>query len=348
MTAPPTNRTKVPGGASRARPAPHLPSLLADLLTPDGWAPYASLPPAAALTRLTRGLARAARRAQSAAQHQDEQRGLQEALRWLRPELGAAEVARQVGRYHRLQARRQAEELLLAQGDPDVLVAWARFSGPAPGQGELARLLDRGGGALVVSAHLGPMVYYPALLAWLLSRTGRATLPELLPVMNAPSSDLLLRQRDRFARHQRCPITPLVKPPGGELALLRQIRAGLERGAWVLLQLDVLSGGGETCPLPLAGRPLRLPALWGSVRLASRLGVPLLPVRAYRTRRGCPRLRIAPALASGPAGSGPRAETEHALARELAGVLETWLCADPADWALLPAAWRLLAPPGGP
>lgn len=315
------------------------------LTEPGTWSLFAALAPPAAL----HALVPLVQELEQAALDPEEQRlrdGLLAAnVERLSPGLSPRRTMALVRRHLRLQALRRAEELLLLQGDVGALLRWAEQARPT-GLAHAERLAGAGHGVIVASAHCGPMVLYPPLLARCLTRCSRAAGPELLCVANAPSSPLLEQRLQLYAEHHGCRLGVVVKQPDGEVTLLRRLLPALARGAWVLLQIDVLSGGSTTRPLPFAGGALRLPAAWGAARLAAHCRVPLLPVLATRDRAGRPGLAIEPPLqveqqdgaTSATAAAGRRGSPHPAVARTaaaLAAVLERWVHRDPADWMML-------------
>ncbi len=241
-------------------------------------------------------------------------------------------------RHRRLQALRQAEELLCLYLSVDVQESWARSAFEVTGCVHAEKIVADGAPAVVVSAHVGPMIYYIPLLVYFLSKAGSPP-RELIAVMNEPPDGRMRRIKKQladFAAYHRTAFDLLCKQPGGDLALVRSCRAALGRGSWLLMQLDVLSGGSTAAPLPLAGVKVRFPALRGAVRLAVRCKVPLLPVRAYRTENDGLGLAIEPPIR--PDAFTTREEEKLSTdrtSRTLMKHVEKWICADPADWGRL-------------
>jgi lauroyl/myristoyl acyltransferase len=270
--------------------------------------------------------------------------------RWLGLEIPPARARSFVRRHDRLQNWRQAEEMLCLFGDIEAQVRWAEETFVLRGLDHARRAAAAGGGAVVVGAHLGPMVYYIPMLAYYLSKTG--PVPEMLAVMNAPAREeeveMIRAQFERFAGYHASPLGALLKDPGGEGKLLRELDRALSRKAWVMMQIDVVTGGSTLEPLDFAGRRLRLPGVWGAVRLARRRGVPLLPAITWRTRRDGLAMRVEPPVEIGarpPAGS-PGGDAIAGAARALTALLEKWVRRDPADWGQL-ANLHLLAAESG-
>ena len=236
-----------------------------------------------------------------------------------------------VARADRLQALTQAEELLCLMGDVEAQVRWADACFTVRGLAHAQRVAKAGTGALVVGAHVGPMVYYIPMLVYYLAKGGR--LPEILAVMNAPDAaraEAMQAQLARFAPHHSLRFALIAKKPGGDLSLWREIAGALGRGAWVCVQMDVASGGMNMTPIAFAGRRCVFPGIWGAVKLAARTGVPLLPARAWRTRRNGMGLAVLP-----PVDAAARSPEE--AARALAAILEAWVRPDPAQWGQLAA-----------
>ena len=261
-----------------------------------------------------------------------------------------------LARHYRLQTLRQAEELLCLFGSVDAQVRWAEATFQVRGLKHVREAAASGRGAVVISAHLGPMVYYIPILVYYLSKAGPIAtdvqVPEVVAVMNAPAGDrerLLSRQVERFVPFHRARFSLIGKEPGGELTVWRELDRALRRGALVLMQLDVVSGGRNQHPLPVAGRLLRLPGAWGAVRLAERHRVPIVPAVTRRTRRGGIGLHVEePVFVEDSGRGGPVGEATPAqrAARCLAALLERWVFRDPADWGLLPNLHILLAEGG--
>lgn len=250
-------------------------------------------------------------------------------------------------RHHRLVTLRQAEELLCLFGDVDAQVRWAEEAFVVRGLDHAGRAVKAGRGAIVVSAHLGAFLYYIPMLVYFLSKAG--PVPEMLAVMNEPTgrhAEAIRSQLARFAGHHASRFGLLAKAPERELELWRKLDDALARRAWVMMQVDVVTGGSNLRPFDFAGDRIVLPGVWGAVRLARRRNVPILPVLTWRTRRDGLGLRVEPAVtlpsSSGAARSADCAETGVA-AQRLATILEAWVCRDVADWGQLENAHLLFA-----
>ena len=270
-------------------------------------------------------------------------RRIVENARWLGLEPSSRAAAALLRRHLRLQALRRAEELIMLLGDVERMSEAGLESSTAIGLRHALDLGRESRGVVVLSAHLGPMAVYVPSLAYHLARKGAR--PELVSVMNSPSSPRLVSQIEDLTGAHGTRVRCLVKTPGNELGLLRELYAYLGRGAWVMLQIDVVSGGMVSEPLPFAGRSLRLPGAWGAAKLAARHRAPLLPVLARRTRSGRISLRVEPPIwpaAGQEASRSLRTEAARDTARALARQLEGWVLRDPADWALLPDLHHLI------
>ena len=249
-------------------------------------------------------------------------------------------------KHHRLQALRQAEELLMFYGDIPQMARWVEKNATVTGLEHAEKCVSQETGCVVISAHLGPMIYYIPGLPFFLSKKGSC--PDITFVMNLPNRDLDETLKKRFKEFQAFhsgTITPLTKIPGQEADLGPQLDKLLEQKKWVFMQMDAVSGGRSKKKLPFGSCSLRLPGIWGALRLAIRHRVPVLPVVAWRNEQECISFAIEPALCARESAYSSKEtleqETEK-LARELAICLSKWVLADPADWGTLPKLDGLL------
>lgn len=237
-------------------------------------------------------------------------------------------------RHHQLVYSRRAEELLCLFGDVEALRNWAEETFVIRGLDRAVQLAPEG--AVVVSAHLGPMIYYIPMLAYYLSKRG--AVPEILAVMNAPApawEAAMQAQLDRFTGYHSSKVGYFIKKRGGEDELRNRLDEALSRKAWVLMQLDAISGGRSQKPLHLGTVKLRLPGIWGALRLARRHGVSLLPVITWRTRRDGLAMGVEPPLS-------PGEQSDSEAAQFLADLLSSWVRRELADWDQLPKIHKLI------
>ena len=189
---------------------------------------------------------------------------------------------------------------------------------------------DRGGGVLLVSAHLGN----PETLIRAAGALGFDVLVLTEPLSPPAVHDLVHEARRapgvRFAPADRA----------GVRAALAQLRAG--KALAVLADRDVLGSGR---PQPFFGERARMPR--GAVELALRTGAPIVTGFARRTRGGRMRVVLDPPLRL--ERSGNREADAAAGMRRLTRRLEAGIRASPEQWFALRPVWRGLAPdrPGG-
>lgn len=303
--------------------------MLGQLMDPHIWNTLSLLPPASARRVVTVLLEEVMALSLSPPQRQQHEQIILANSRWLGVEIKPSRERAFVQRHNRLMAQRQAEELLMIFGDVPAQVHWAEQTFVAKGLSHARKVAAADRGAIVVSAHLGPLVYYIPMLAFFLSRAGIQ--PDLLAIMNAPppqQEQMMHQQLESFAQHHRGRVELLAKKPGGENALLHSILKALQRKSWVLMQVDVVSGGRSQRLLPFVGKQLRLPGVWGAVRLAGRRQVPLLPVITWRSRNNGLAMRVEAPI-------NVEQEQLERGAEQLAQVLQRWVLRDPADWGML-------------
>lgn len=236
-------------------------------------------------------------------------------------------------RHLELQIRRQAEEVVCIFTPVERQIEWANRTAKATGLSHARGLLRRGGAAVLVSAHLGPMVYYGPVLSYFLAQEG--TPPDMAIVTNPPSNERIDRQLEQFGRLHGSRMRCIVKPPDDADGFRASLDDELARGAWVLMQVDVRSGGRSTRTVDMFGTPLRMPAIWGAVRLAARHRVPIVPTVAARTRDEGVHVRMEAPFDTAPG------QDEAQWASRVASRLERWVRRGPADWAMLPQIHRM-------
>jgi lauroyl/myristoyl acyltransferase len=259
--------------------------------------------------------------------------------RWLGLAGPSFRKERFAARHVELQLRRQADEVVCLFTPVERQVAWgkeaeARGEAKATGLAHARRLVKRGGGVVVVSSHLGPMVYYGPMLTYFLAKRG--TPPDMLIVANPPSNDRIEKQLRRYGEVYGSRLRYLVKPMENVDGFRDVLDEELAKGTWVLTQVDVLSGGRSTRTVQMFQRELPMPAIWGAVRLAARHGAPVLPLCARRIRADGMGLRVEPPFAIDPSEDGAR------VAQGIGTVIEGWVRKNPADWGLLPKVHKLV------
>ncbi len=180
--------------------------------------------------------------------------------------------------------------------------------------GGLAVARDHPGGVLMVGAHLGNW-YVSLALARLLGDRHVAVFRE----QTNPYVERLFTLWRR-----RLPVR-FAAVGGAGPVLARELRAGRRVG----ILLDQRYDGGE--PVPFFGVPA--PTATPPLRLALRLGAPVVPIETRRLEGARFRVTVHPPLAV--AEEGPPAVRARALARLLNRTFESWIRAAPGQWFCL-------------
>lgn len=200
------------------------------------------------------------------------------------------------------------------------------FTIEAEGVEEWRELVDRPGGFILVTAHLGAWEVGSMLPS---SRDGRR-----VHVVREPETD---------PRAQRF-IEDLIRRCGGELYITHfaddpqlgvDLLDALRRGEIVALQGDRPRAGGRTVEASLFGRPFALPV--GPAALARAAGVPIVPVFVVREGRLRYRCLLRPALHVAQSGDRQR-DVQEALAG-FAADLEAVIRREPYQWFCFRRLW---------
>jgi len=180
--------------------------------------------------------------------------------------------------------------------------------------GGLSVARDHPGGVLMVGAHLGNW-YVSLALARLLGERHVAVFRE----QTNPYVERLFA-----AWRRRLPVR-FAAVGGAGTVLARELRAGRRVG----ILLDQRYDGGE--PVSFFGTPA--PTATPPLRLALRLGAPVVPVETRRLKGARFRVVVHPPLAV--TEVGPPAVRARALARLLNRTFEDWIRAAPGQWFCL-------------
>jgi len=227
---------------------------------------------------------------------------------------------RRIARGVRLHAARIFPEWLkLARGGDG---AWIdRAVALDPSIAILRRELDRGRGALIVTAHLGNW----ELLCARLRRLGLEGAVVGYERPGDPSSAWLAEVRRAYG------VETLPQRTSA-----REILRVLQRGGVVGLLADLEARAIDGVFLPFFGVPAL--TMTAPAALARAAGVPLLPVRCVVDPGGGYRLSVEEPLAFDRAL--PRREATSELAARLNAVFERWIREAPEQWAWHQSRWR--------
>jgi KDO2-lipid IV(A) lauroyltransferase len=154
------------------------------------------------------------------------------------------------------------------------LAAPERFSATVEGEEHWRGVMDRTGGVLLVTAHIGP--WETATHFGASNSTRRVHIvreQEIDPRAQHFIQDLVSRSGHEYVTHFA----------GADLTLALDLAKALRDGDVVALQCDRPRAGGRTVPVALFGRRMRLPT--GPAALARVAGVPILPVFNFRDGR---------------------------------------------------------------
>lgn len=186
----------------------------------------------------------------------------------------------------------------------------------------VSEALERGHGAIVVSAHLGN---WDVVAAWAARLCGF----RLMAVTEALRPRRLM---DLFTRHREELGMSVVTLDEGSDAL-RKLRQHLEGNGVVAIVADRdLSGKGVE--VEMFGRPLRLPA--GPAYLSLATGAPILCISSA-SYGGRWRFRVGEPLRS--ESTGDRRADIQALTEAMASELERVISAFPTEWHMFQPAW---------
>lgn len=239
-------------------------------------------------------------------------------------------------RHERFENLRQAEDLLVTLVDVAAFKRWVDSTCSFRGLEHANLLAAQNCPAIVVGAHHGAMPYYTYFLASHVQRER----PRICAVMNAASVDVARRVAQRLSDLEKIAgvrATLLQKQPGEERQLLSGLRRELRDGSWAFMQIDVISGGAANGTVRLGPLSVRMPGIFGAVRLARLHEVPLLPVGCQRKANGKIIIKVERPLMP------IHREDEAAVAQQLADCLWEWLKECPEDWTLLPRLHHLVA-----
>lgn len=188
-----------------------------------------------------------------------------------------------------------------------------------PGWEPLDRALDRGRGAIAVTAHLGNFELGGAVL----SRRYR-----VLDVVKPQRNPLFDRYVQRL-RHQRGIDTVPMQSPG------RAVLSHLRSGGLVTLLVDQDAGDAGT-QLDFLGR--RASAWTGAARFALRTSCPVVPVAMHRISESQHQLRIGDAIEPPVDGDMEQAVVEYT--RLISQAVEDFIRRDPQQWFWVHRRWK--------
>jgi KDO2-lipid IV(A) lauroyltransferase len=201
--------------------------------------------------------------------------------------------------------RNAASVARLARRDPGQALGNLRKSGPG-------RIEDLAGGAVVVSAHLGPWELGPTALA----RLGVPVWVVVRPVREA--------RLDRLVTRLRTAHGPRLLPRDADA---RRVRRLLREGAVVVVAADQQPRGRRVAGTFL-GRPAWIPT--GPALLARAADVPIVPMVVRRSGPGRHELRVGQPIPLD--RRMPRPEAVAAAARAASGALERFVEDDLEQW----------------
>jgi KDO2-lipid IV(A) lauroyltransferase len=184
------------------------------------------------------------------------------------------------------------------------------------GAERLQRALERGGGVVIVTAHIGPWELTAQLL-------GSSLGADVMLVMQREANERAGQLQDMHRSERGLKVLHVGAHPTEALPLI----AHLKRGGVAAMQLDRVPPNGRVLRAPLFGEPFSAPE--GPFRLASLSGALVVPVFARRLGFFEYELSI-----EEPIGLGRRAgaaELESAAAQAVRA-MEAWLKGCPTQW----------------
>lgn len=187
----------------------------------------------------------------------------------------------------------------------------------------LRRELEKGGGAIIVTAHLGNW----ELLAATLSRLGFEGSVVGLEKRKDPTAAWLVEMRRSYD-------VDTIPQHSHPRALVRVLERGHILG--LLCDLEVRRLAGEFLPFfGVEALTMSAPAA-----LARTRKLPLVPVRCVLPREGAPRYELKVSEPLHYDFGLPRAEATTRLLTEVNGLFESWIREAPEQWAWHQKRWR--------
>jgi phosphatidylinositol dimannoside acyltransferase len=200
----------------------------------------------------------------------------------------------------------------LAMDRPEAQRARRRIRG----EEHLRAALDRGGGVMLVTAHVGPWDAAARLLALDLTS-------EVVVVMTPEQDRRAGRLHDTVRKRGGVRITHVGAHPLDGLPVLRHLRGGGVAAA----QLDRLPPSGRTIETLLFDRPFSVPE--GPFRVAALSGAAILPLFVRRVAEFDYEFSTAPALTL---PRRPRADQLRQVAQVAVTEMERFIRAHPTQW----------------
>ncbi|HZW05670.1 MAG TPA: lysophospholipid acyltransferase family protein [Phycisphaerales bacterium] len=197
------------------------------------------------------------------------------------------------------------------------------------GEEAYRELRARGGGAVLVTAHMGSFEVGLAALT-------RAEKPGVVRVVyKRDASGAFEAMRARLRR-----MLGVVEAPIDDgLTTWMDLRDALHRGGVVVMQADRAMPGQRSEVVPFLYGHLRIPT--GAVRLARMTGCPIVPVYTVRTPSGNFAVHLHAAIDAGPGAPPGRSDAAvAAVARSIESMVRTY----PDQWLVLGAAFEEDAP----
>lgn len=186
----------------------------------------------------------------------------------------------------------------------------------------------RGGGAIIVTAHMGSFEIALAALA------------EVEPDIHVVFKRDALNGFEMIRRDLRQNLGIHEAPIDEGWATWVRLRDSLERNHVVVMQADRAMPGQKSQAVPILGGHLALPL--GPVKLAQITGSPIIPVFAIRTPSGrCRLVAETPIRVDADAAS---IEGVHPMLWQIGKIMEKYLAAYPEQWLVLDAAFVEDAP----
>ncbi len=200
----------------------------------------------------------------------------------------------------------------------------------APADDDLARALQEGCGAVVVTAHFGNW----DIAAKTLREYGRPINVVMAREVNATTHEYVRQARERVGVH-------VIYSDTSVFSSLNIIRA-LQRNEIVAIQLDRSVGAGGTRQVPFFSAPAAFPA--GPFVLARLSGAPLIPV--FIPRLGTRHYAIRVAGRFNVARDGRDTKTLDRVMGEVARLVEDAVREFPTQWFQFASFWPADAPVG--
>jgi KDO2-lipid IV(A) lauroyltransferase len=247
-----------------------------------------------------------------------DRRRSREHLRIAFPELSEPEVRRLLRRNARHFGRLAAEIAWLWRADPQQVESLCSGTGTE----HLRNALDRGNGAVLVTAHCGN---WELLNAWL-GVTGIPMTIAVRGIYDPRLDDMATTLRSRFGAE--------VVPRGSEAG--RRLLTALHRNRvnGLLIDQDIRDVPGVF--VPFFGRPAWTPS--GAAALALRRECPVVPAFTHRRADGSHHVEVHPPLPMPEEGS--QEERVEALTAAATATIERQIREHPEQWVWMHRRWR--------